>query len=175
MNQNQIKLEYPQILEQLSNYCKTYIGKENALSLVPSKEKEEVKQKLEETSEALSLIERNSTPPISEIDDITIYIKILESSSSVSAKALLSLSKILQLSKELINYFEAFNKSEEFSILKEYFEKLYTNNNVTEKIQKCIIDENTIADNASEALSAIRKKIRKIEQDIKIKLTNIIS
>ena len=109
MNQTYLnKLEYNKILEKLSNYCHTYIGKELALNLLPSNKKEEVELTLSETNDAVSLIERNSTPPISEIDDIGIYLKLLESSSSISAKALLSISNILDMAYELIEYFSGF-------------------------------------------------------------------
>ena len=38
------KLEYYQILEQISNYCHTYIGKEKVLNLEPSNDKEKIVQ-----------------------------------------------------------------------------------------------------------------------------------
>lgn len=168
------KLEYPQILKQLSNFCKTYLGKEHALNLLPSNKKNEVVLMLSETSEALSLIERNSTPPFSEIDDIGVYIKQLESSNQISAKALLSIANILQLAFDLIRYFKDFTSSDDFPILTTFFESLYTNDNVASKIKKCIIDENTISDTASDTLANIRRKERKLEQDIKSKLNSIV-
>ena len=105
MNQTYLnKLEYNQILQKLTTYCHTYIGKNLAINLFPSNKKETVSSTLAETSEAVNLIERNSTPPISEIDDIGVYLKLLESSSTISAKALLSVVNILELSDELIEY-----------------------------------------------------------------------
>lgn len=168
------KLEYNRILEQLSIYCHTYIGKEFALKLLPSNERQEVELTLSETNEAVSLIERNSTPPISEIDDIGVYLKLLESSSGISAKALLSVSNILEMADELIEYFSSFIDTEDFSQLNHYFAELYTNHSIIDKIKKSVIDENTIADNASDSLSTIRRKERRLEQEIKSKLNTII-
>ena len=54
------------------------------------------------------------------------------------------------------------------------FSDLYTNLGIVEKVQKSILDEYTIDDNASKNLSIIRKKQRNMEQEIKQKLTNII-
>ena len=71
------KLEYSKILEKLSTYCHTYIGKEKVQNLEPSSNKEVVKKILAETSQAVSLIERNRTPPISDMEDIRVYLKIL--------------------------------------------------------------------------------------------------
>ena len=175
MNQTYLnKLEYNQILQKLTTYCHTYIGKNLAINLFPSNKKETVSSTLAETSEAVNLIERNSTPPISEIDDIGVYLKLLESSSTISAKALLSVVNILEMSDELIEYFSSFVNTDDFPHLNGYFSELYTNHSIVDKIKKCIIDENTIADNSSVALANIRRRERRLEQDIKSKLNTIL-
>ena len=168
------KLEYDKILEKLSSFCNTYIGKNLALQLLPLTTKDEVEHALQETLEAVSLIERNSVPPISEIDDISFYIKALESSNTISAKALLSICNIIEMANELINYFTVFKDTEEYFVINNYFLLLYSNHSIIDKIKKSIIDENTIADNASNTLSNIRKKEHKLEQDIKSKLNNML-
>ena len=175
MNQTYLnKLEYNKILEILSTYCHTYLGKKIVFQLQPSNNRQIVKDLLLETQEAVSLCNRNSMPPISEIDDIDIYIKLLESSNSLSAKALLSLANILNMSNELIKYFEGFTGENEYPILEKLFTLLYTNEGIIEKIKKSIIDENSIADSASSELANIRRKKSKLEQDIKSKLNTII-
>ena len=169
------KLEYNKILNILATFCHTYIGKNIALSLFPSNDFNEVKHSLSETEEAVNLISRNSTPPISEIADITVYLKALESYSTISAKALLDICNILQISNELKDFFNVPHISkEEFSNLNIYFSALYSNFGIIEKIKKAIIDENTLSDTASSNLNIIRKKQRKLEQDIKNKLNTII-
>ena len=175
MNQIYLKkLEYNKILEKLTTYCHTYIGKDIASNLMPSGQKEIVKRTLAETNEAVGLIERNSTPPISEIDDIGIYLKLLESSSLISAKALLSVVNILEMSDELIQYFSCFINTDDFVYLNEYFSQLYSNHSIVDRIKKCVIDENTIADNSSDTLANIRRRERRLEQDIKSKLNTIL-
>ena len=175
MNQIYLKkLEYNRILEKLTTYCHTYIGKSIASNLMPSGQKEIVKRTLAETNEAVGLIERNSTPPISEIDDIGIYLKLLESSSLISAKALLSVVNILEMSDELIQYFSCFINTDDFVYLNEYFSQLYSNHAIVDRIKKCVIDENTIADNSSDTLASIRRRERRLEQDIKSKLNTIL-
>lgn len=168
------KLEFDQVLQKLSEYCHTYIGKERVLILEPSSDKNVVKKSLLETSEAVSLIERNSTPPISEIEDIRVYIKMLESSNTLTAKALLDICNILNMSNELKSYFSNFLNDENYENLRIYFEELYTNSSIVDKIQKSIVDSETIADNASSNLSTIRRHIRQAEQDIKSKLNSIL-
>ena len=168
------KLEFDQVLQKLTEYCHTYIGKEKALDLEPSSDKDYVKKSLLETSEAVSLMERNSTPPISEIEDIRVYIKMLESSSTLTAKALLDICNILNMADDLKAYFSDFLDDESYENLRIYFENLYTNSTIVDKIKKSIIDSETIADNASSTLSTIRRHIRQAEQEVKNKLNSIL-
>ena len=175
MDNNLLKLEYNKILEKISNYCKTYIGKKYVSELRPSNNKEDVQEMLNETSEGVVLLQRNSAPPLDEIADITVYIKTLESCGSLSIKALLELQKILEMSAKLKNYFKKdFLESSDFENLSSYFNDLYVNSSIVETFSKSITDEETIADNASSKLLDIRKRKRKIEQDIRSKLNGML-
>ena len=169
------KLEYFKIINILSGYCKTYVGKDLVANLVPSNNKDEVLKLLQETEEAVNLTYRISTAPMSEIANISENLLTLESFGVLSIKSILEIKNILQLSQELKNYFytETIDTSS-FTLLEQYFSKLYTNKNIVEKISKIIIDENTIADDASSSLKSIRRKQRNLEQDIKDKLNSFI-
>lgn len=125
--------------------------------------------------EAVNLVYRNSTPTFYEIADITLELKKLESNNPLSAKALLSLAHIFKLSQELKEYFNKdFLDLSEYPILTNLFFNLYTNKNVTDKLLSCILDENTIDDKASKTLQSIRKQKRKLEQDIRSKLNDLL-
>ncbi len=169
------KLEYFKIINILSGYCKTYVGKNLVANLVPSNNKDEVLKLLQETEEAVNLTYRISTAPMSEIANISENLLTLESFGVLSIKSILEIKNILQLSQELKNYFytETIDTSS-FTLLEQYFSKLYTNKSIVEKISKIIIDENTIADDASSNLKNIRRKQRNLEQDIKEKLNSFI-
>ena len=47
------KLEFNKVLEQLSNFCSTYLGKKLALTLKINNDTHIVKEKLAETEEAV--------------------------------------------------------------------------------------------------------------------------
>ena len=169
------KLEYPQVLEKLSTYCVTNYGKEKALNLKPANKKEEVLAALSETEEAVNLIYKNNTPAFSNIADNTVNIKILEVYGTLSIKGLLELNQVLKTAETLKKYFSAeYIEENDFPKLSKYFQKLYTNPSITKRIEQSIEDENTISDEASQNLKIIRKKQRKLEQDIKNKLNNMI-
>ena len=175
MNNNLKKLEFDKILETVSNYCKTYIGKQYVEKLRPSQDRDEVQNMLNETSQGVVLIQRNSTPPLGSITDITVYIKTLDSCGTLSIKALLELQNILQISASLKDYFAKDHLStSDFSAIEQYFNDLYVNPSIVSTFAKSIIDEETIADTASSKLQDIRRKQRKTEQDIRSKLNTIL-
>lgn len=176
MNINYLnKLEFNKILEILSTFCCTYVGKTLALNLQVSNDKNLVRNMLAETEEAVNLVYRNSTPSFYDISDIKIYLKSLESYMSLSAKALLDLANIFKLSENLKDYFNKdFIDINEYPKLNILFSELYSNKSIQYKIFSCIIDENTIDDKASSELDKIRKRKRHIEQDIRSKLNNMI-
>lgn len=175
MNNYLEKLEYNKILEKLSNYTITYLGKNASLALLPSNNKNQVQNMLKETAEAVNLLCRCNAPPISEIADNTINIKTIESYGVLSIKSILELVKILNISEDLRKYFFAdYIDANEFLHLETIFSKLYSNISITSEISRCIIDECNIEDKASKELSSIRKKQRNIEQDIKSRLNAFI-
>ena len=175
MNNNLKKLEYDKILEKVASYCKTYIGKKHALELRPLHDKEEVQMILNETSQGVILIQRNSTPPLSEIADITVYLKTLDSCGILSIKALLELQNILEIASKLKSYFDKdYLQDDDFSAVEQLFSDLYVNPSIVATLSKSIIDEETIADTASRKLQDIRRSQRKIEQDIRSKLNAML-
>ena len=175
MNNNLQKLEFNKILDILSSFCVTDNGKKLALELLPSNSSMEVKKLLAETEEAVNLSYRNSFPSFYEFSDISYSIKSLQNGSTLNCPAILNLNTILKTANELKNYFNKdFIDITEYPILTELFNSLYSNINIIETIDKSIIDEFTISDDASPELKSIRRKQKSLEQDIRKTLNNII-
>lgn len=175
MNRYLEKLEFNKILENLSSHCVTYLGKELALNLLPKDNHDQVQMLLNETQEAVNLIYRNSTPIFYEIKNIDVELKNLESNLALSCKSLLDLNLIFKSAYELKQYVNKdYVDMSTYPILNNLFNALYSNKSIIDKITSCILDENTIDDNASSKLKSIRKNQKKLEQDIKNKLNNMI-
>jgi len=169
------KLEYSEILNKLSSFCHTYIAKDLAINLMPYNDSNLIKEKLMQTMQCVNLIKQFGTAPLYEIADITMHVKSLESGLSLSASDILDISNILIEAKVLKDYFNQDSLyKDDFSSISEYFETLYSNIGITERISSCIIDANTIADNASKKLQSIRSQKTNLEQEIKDKLNSFI-
>lgn len=171
------KLEFDKVLNILSNFAITYVGKELALNLTPSTNPETVKKLQQETSEAYSLIYRNGNLPLDAIPNILPHLKMLDSNCILSIKYLLDIANVLKTSREFQEYFSSSVQitGNENSMLYNYFSKIYSNFNVENQILSAILDENTLNDNASSSLASIRRNIRKTEQQIRDKLNSYLS
>lgn len=168
------KLEFNKIKNILSSYAETDTGKKMCLNLQPSNNKEKVQKALDETTEAVALIYRKGNLPLESIGDISNYILNLKNQNFLSTKALLELATLLKTSKTLKNYY--FEKElNQTDSLTNYFDHLYTNPNIEEKIFSAIIDENTFDDRASNTLYKIRQQMRNTKKEIKNKLQSLLN
>ena len=166
------KLEFNSIREHLSRFTHTFEGKKLACILEPSSKSMQVQSMLNETNECLKAINIKGDLPISEINDVSLYIKNLKSSLSLSTKGLLEMCNILRTSREITEYFKDLEES--LPSLEDYYSMLYINKDVENKIAKCIISEDEIADNASSKLYSIRNSKKSLESNIKNKLNQVI-
>ena len=195
------KLEYNKILDILSSYATTYIGKETALNLIPSTSIENVSLLQKQTTEATYFIMKKGSIPINNIDDITISLKRLDTNGTLNTKELLQIANILKISRRLKDYNSGEdsillvkNKKQHLidntipennfdtnagtitdkSILSVYFNTLYSNANVENMIFDKILEEDIIDDNASPELFYIRRKQKNLEMEIKNKLNSFL-
>ncbi len=168
-------LEYNKIINILEKYAVTYLGKEKVLSLEPSSNSIEIEAWQNETKEATSyLLKQHDIPlaPITNIDEVLNKVNI---GGILSIKELLYVSDVLRVSRKLKNSFSNGSIDEnEYPILANYFENLYSNIKVEEEIERCIKNEEELDDRASSDLYKIRRGILDLESKIKEKLNSLL-
>ncbi|MGE5473817.1 MAG: endonuclease MutS2 [Ignavibacteriales bacterium] len=173
-------LEFDKILSKLADECASTLGVELAKGLVPSYDFSEVSDYLEETSQAVEFIMHKGIPPFQGVRDIRHSVDKAKKSAQLTPGEILAIGITLNASRNLKTYFDKEtsngrnNNGNHCSILLPLFKGLYQNNRIEEKISSCIISEDEISDNASPALSSIRRQIIQLEQDIKDKLNKMI-
>lgn len=171
------KLEYENVLAELSSFCKTESGKELCMSLEPAFSFEKVSKLQLQTLSAFTILVKYSTPPISSFASIDLSLKKLKSNNILSPKELLDIARILQMSRDLSGYFDDIKKeteASEYSSIENYFLNLYCNIELEKEIFSKIIDDTTLDDKASNNLYSIRKNIKLFESQIKEKLYKFI-
>ncbi len=174
MNEKTLRmLEYNKILEKLQTNAITHLGKESAINLLPTTSINIVKKKLQETTEAVSMILRYGMAPIAPVLDFNEILNKVRIGGVLTIKSLLEVGSALKIMREVKEYGRE-HSEEENIILNEYFYGLYSNLNVEKEIFRCIKSEDDLDDRASGELYNIRRHIAEAEAKVKEKLNNII-
>lgn len=168
------KLEFNKIKNILSEYSITSFGKLKCKELFPMTNSIKIEKSLSETTEALSLLYRKGNPPLIELHNIETHILNLKNQKFLSIKSLLEITKLLTVSRNLKEYYfeKELNQSED---LTSYFDHLYLNTGIEEKISSSILDEQNLDDRASAELYNIRTSIKNTQKEIKAKLQSLLT
>ncbi|QQE47106.1 MutS2 protein [Peptoniphilus harei] len=172
-------LEFDKVLVELKKLASASITSEYIDQVEISTQYEVVKNRLNETNEALKLIIAKGEPQLFGIVDIRSIIKRTEIGGSLTAASLLQVSDFLRVSRGLKTYLkkDSYNKDEEVKL--EYIDKLiedlYTDKRLEDEINSKIISEEEIADDASRELLKIRRGIVAKKDSIKNRLNGILS
>lgn len=175
MNQKSLRvLEFDKIIEMLRKKVSSKLGLRYVDNLTPSNDFDEVKYRLQETSETQSILTKRGYVELGGIYDIEDKVKRASLGSSLDALSLLNIADTLRVSRNLKN---SLASSEEFNypIIKGMTNGLYTHKDIEDSIFNAIISEVEISDNASSTLREIRRRIVQKNQSIRSKLNSIIS
>ncbi|MBO4510099.1 MAG: endonuclease MutS2 [Lachnospiraceae bacterium] len=175
MNEKALRtLEYTKIIEKLTNFAGSELGKEKCRALVPSADLEEIRTKQAETEAALNRIYKKGSLPFSGIHDIRASIKRLEIRSCLGMGELMHISSVLTATEHIKNY----GKQEEETpddALSERFRLLEPLKTINHEILRCIISEDEMADDASAGLRSVRRQIKTTNDKIRDQLNSIIN
>lgn len=168
------KLEFNKITAILSGYSVTSFGKLKCKQLCPMTDSNKIQKALSETTEAASLLYRKGIPPIDELNNIETHILNLKNQKFLSIKSLLEITKVLTVSRKLKDYYfeKELNQSDSLTT---YFDHLYLNIGIEEKISSSILDEQTLNDYASSELYNIRTSIKSTQKEIKARLQSLLT
>jgi len=174
MNEKAIKtLEYDKILSHLTDHAASAAAKEMCRSLAPMDSIDEIRSALKETSDAEMRIIGKGSLSFSGIHDIRAAVKRLEIGSALSASELLALSSLLGTTAHVRNYGRREDRENPDS-LEGYFALLEPLHNLKQEIDRCILSEEEIADDASPGLKACRRAIRAAGDKIHTQLNALV-
>ena len=167
-------LQFPTVLETISDGCNTDIGKEKALQIKPFRDKEELMQSLMQTSEYVSSFQNNNAIPNHGFDAITHEIKFLAIEDSFLEVG--SFRKIANLSATtnvLLNFLKKFD--DYYPNLNARASRVELTKDIITAIDAIVDKYGEIKDNASPALAGIRQNMNlvrgKVNQSFGVALT----
>lgn len=166
-------LELDVILKKLSELVVNSDAKDKILKLEPQSNLKIVETMLSETLDAHSLLAKYQVPSFSLLHKVKPMINKAKTGSVLNLSALLKIADFLALLDNLKNFRKSMDKNAH-TILDVYFEKIYTNSNLKNKIKDSILSEEQIADTTSEKLFQIRKQIKHLGNKTREKLDSIL-
>lgn len=173
MDQKSLKvLEFNQITGRLVESCVSEVGKAIARDLVPSCEPSEIRQRQEETSEAQQIILTRGQLPMGPIHQVTEYAKRASVGGILDPIHLMRIGDTLRTSAKVKNFLKA---SEGTPILQSLSEQLTALRELEEDIERSILSEEEISDNASGELRRIRRSIASLKEQVRQKLQSMVS
>lgn len=167
-----LKLELDQILTMLADCAGSVDGKAACLRLQPTSELDDVQVLLDETAAAWDLSARKGYPYFTGISDISASIDRANKGGMLHPKELLAVGHLLRTTRSVRGYV---SEDEKPTIIDPLFKALSPNKYLEDKILGAILSEEEIADNASAALSDIRRHMRIQSGKIKDSLQKVIS
>lgn len=174
MNEKVLKtLEYNKIINMLKDEAGSDLGRMLCSELKPSNDLNEIKKNQLETDDALKRIWQKGSVSFSGIKDIGESLKRLEIGSTLGVGELLSISSLLKVALRVKTFSR--NEDAERDSLDDLFESIEPLTNLNKEIEKCIISEDEIADDASFNLKNIRRQVKITNDRIHSQLSSLVN
>ncbi len=168
-------LEYHKIINQLTEKASSEPGKRLAAALVPMTDLEEIRTAQTQTADALGRLFSKGSTSFGSNKDLGMSLKSLEVGSVLSIAELLRIASFL----ENVNRIKAYGRRDRDDIpgdsLDIYFDSLEPLTPLANEINRCILSEEEIADDASPALKRIRRSMTITNDRIHSQLTSMIN
>ncbi len=168
-------LEYHKIISHLTEKASSEPGKRLAQALVPMTDLEEIRTAQIQTADALGRLFAKGSTSFGNNKDLGMSIKSLEVGSVLSIAELLRIASFL----ENVSRIKAYGRRERDDIpgdsLDVYFDSLEPLTPLANEINRCILSEEEIADDASPALKRIRRSMAITNDQIHSQLNSMIN
>lgn len=175
MNENAlVTLEYDKMISRLTEYATTAPGRELCRGLKPMDAISDIIAAQKETSDALSRILRKGTLSFSGVRDIRDSLLRLSVGASLSIVELLHISSLQQAASRAVSYGKRETEEQQEDALDGYFNALQPLTSLAREIDRCIISEEEIADDASPGLKSVRRSMHAAEEKIHNQLNGLL-
>lgn len=170
------KLEYNRIIKQLSDLAITAPAKEQALTLMPSSNFDEVKKSIDQTRVLSNILRVKGPMPITDFKDVRASLKRLKVKANLNGEELGNIFLILSLAKD-VSQFTADLEEREIDTrpIEKTIKNLAIPEDLFKKLNQAIEYDGTVKDTASSKLMQLRHDIQSNETDIKNHMNDYIS
>lgn len=182
MNKRTLRvLEYYKIIEKLTGFATCPAGKRMCERLKPSTDLTEITKNQEETADALRRVYQQGSLSFSGVYPIGEAMKRVAVGASLSIAELLDVAKLLRVAEHARQYGEQSQDKDGEGVntrqdsLTGYFESLMPLEHLAREINRCILSEDEIADDASATLKDIRRNMKATNGKVHEVLNGIVT
>lgn len=176
MNQKALQiLEYQKIISMLADKADSQPGKDLCSRLLPMTDPDEINLAQQQTADAFSRLVSGGRIHFSGNTDITASLKSLEIGRTLSIQELMAICASLACASRVKSFSYNDQKTETEDSLSSFFDALSPLTSLQNEINRCIISEEEIADDASPGLKNIRRTINNTNEKIHTQLTKLLS
>ena len=168
-------LEYTKIIDLLTEKADSEPGKKLCRELVPSTDLSAIRTAQRETKDALARLFRIGSTSFGSNRDLGFSIRSLEIGSSLSMSGLLKLASFLDNVSRIKTYGKKEREDLPNDSLDAYFEGLTPMTQLANEINRCILSEEEMADDASPRLKSIRRSKLSTNEKIHSQLTSMVN
>lgn len=168
-------LEYNKIIDLLTEKADSEPGKKLCRDLVPSTDLSVIRTAQRETKDALARLFRIGSTSFGSNRDLGFSIRSLEIGSSLSMSELLKLASFLDNVSRIKTYGKKEREDLPNDSLDAYFEGLTPMTQLANEINRCILSEEEMADDASPRLKSIRRSKLSTNEKIHSQLTSMVN
>lgn len=168
------KMEYHKIIDSLTHFTGTELGRNLAKKLQPQTGLDEVKELLAATDEAVAVDRLKGAPPFGGIVDITAAAKRARIGGTLNPHELYSIAATLSGGRRIKRHLAALHEDQPIPLLDKLVEELSDQKPLEDAIKRCIDETAEVLDSASPALAQIRRELRGGEGRIREKLDAMI-
>lgn len=167
-------LEYDKVLSAVSSYAVLLGTKQRLHAAKPFSDMTDVITALNKTDEAFKLLFDYGVSGIEFFDEPSDELSRAEKGSLLSLSELLRAARLLKSSRIIRDSFTGVH-DESITVLPRIAANLYYDKYLEQEIFAKVISDDKLADDASERLFRIRRKIKKLNDDIRDKLNSYIT
>ncbi len=169
------KLEYDKIINLLMDQASSFSGKEKCRKLKPKTDIYEINRMQEETAAAFTRIVKKGHLSLSNCNPVNESLRRLEIGSTLGSGELLRICKLLETAGHAKSYGRRDNNDTESDCLDPFFEELEPLSLLSTEINRCILAEDEISDDASPELKRIRRSMGQINDKVHSTLSGLVN
>ncbi|MEF3313474.1 DNA mismatch repair protein MutS [Paenibacillus sp. GYB004] len=166
------RLEYEKVTNRVADYAVSYLGKRHVEALRPMTELKTVRTALDETAEALTVLNNGASVPIPSLSGIETVLQLSGTGYVFSEQDFTNIRLFLQGCEQLQTYMAA--KSSVAPRIAGYAESMHELSGLKREIDRCIRN-GQVDDGASRDLLKARRKIAAVSEKIKTRMDALMS